>query len=84
VIFDKLPLLHPNRFVWAHNGLALIFSDTRKGFTDLWSVPVAGGAPTQLTDLRIGQVYAFDVSRNGTIACSAGNETYDVVLIRNK
>jgi len=69
---------------WSPDGHALLYSDTRGGVSNIWSQPIAGGAPTQLTDFKSDQIFWFDWSRDGKqLACSRGVVTENVVLMSN-
>jgi Tol biopolymer transport system component len=69
---------------WTPDGRALTFIDTINGVSNIWSLPLDGGAPKQLTDFKTDQIFAFDLSRDGKqLALSRGTQTSDVILIRN-
>ncbi|HEX8068715.1 MAG TPA: protein kinase [Pyrinomonadaceae bacterium] len=78
--FDISPL--QARFQWAADGRAILYSATRAGVTNIWSQPVAGGAPEQLTDFKSDQIFRFDRSRDGKqLLFARGTTTSDVVLV---
>jgi Tol biopolymer transport system component len=65
---------------WTPDGRALVYIDTR--LTNIWSQPVDGGEPVQLTDFQGDQVFNFDYSSDGKwLAVARGRITDDVVLI---
>jgi Tol biopolymer transport system component len=67
---------------WTPDGRALAYIDRRGGVGNIWSVPISGGQPQQLTYFTSDEVYAFAWSRDGQwLAMSRGNQTTDVVLI---
>ena len=67
---------------WTPDGRGLAFIDTQAGVSNIWSQPLEGGAPRQLTDFKSDQIFWFDWSRDGRqLACSRGVVTSDVVLI---
>ena len=69
---------------WTPDGRALIYVDTVNGVSNVWSLPLDGGAPKQLTDFKADQIFWFDFSRDGKqLALSRGMQTSDVVLIRD-
>jgi TolB protein len=70
---------------WSADGKAILYRDTRNGITNIWSQPVDGGAPKQLTDIsKPEQIFTFDLSGDGKqLAVSRGIVTSDVVLISN-
>jgi eukaryotic-like serine/threonine-protein kinase len=66
---------------WA-TGRSLTYIDTRSGVSNIWSQPLDGGKPTQLTDFKADQIFCFDWSADGKqLAASRGLVTTDVVLI---
>ncbi len=69
---------------WTVDGRALTYVDTRNGVSNLWSQPLDGSPPVQLTDFKSDHIYWFDWSRDGRwLALTRGNSTNDVVLFRN-
>ena len=69
---------------WTPDGRALTFVDTVNGVSNIWSLPLDGGALKQLTDFKTDQIFWFDVSRDGKqLALSRGTVTSDVILIRD-
>jgi serine/threonine protein kinase len=71
-------------FRWAPNGKAITYIDNREGVSNIWSQPLDGGPPKQITDFKTDQIFRFDWSRDGKqLACSRGVETTDVVLLRD-
>lgn len=79
--FD-MPVTSNPAFHWAHDGHALVYIDTRKGVSNLWSQPLDGGAPRQITDFKSDLIYKFAYSRDGRgLALARGNVTRDAVMI---
>jgi Tol biopolymer transport system component len=71
-------------FQWSHDGKSLVYVETRNGVSNLWSHPLDGSPPKQLTDFQSDQIFSFAWSRDGEqLALARGTETSDVVLIRN-
>ena len=69
---------------WMADGRTLTFINTINGVSNIWSLPVDGGAPKQLTDFKTDQIFWFDFSRDGKqLALSRGKQTSDVILIRD-
>jgi Tol biopolymer transport system component len=67
---------------WSPDGRALTYIDQRGGVSNIWSQPMAGGQPRQLTDFSGDRIFDFDWSRDGKqIVLSRGVVTNDVVLI---
>jgi Tol biopolymer transport system component len=70
------------RLRWISDGSAFSYVNVRNGVANIWSQPVAGGQPRQLTDFKSDLIFSYDWSRNGQqLACERGLETSDVVLI---
>jgi len=69
---------------WTPDGRALLYAETQGGVSNIWSLPVDGGAPKQLTDFKSDEIFQFDFSRDGKqLALSRGQITNDVVVISN-
>jgi len=78
----EIPIHYWQRIRWTNDALALTYIDIRDGVANIWSQPVKGGSPTQLTDFRDDLIFSYDWSRDGRqLACERGVETSDVVLI---
>jgi eukaryotic-like serine/threonine-protein kinase len=69
---------------WTQDGSALTYVDTRSGVANIWSQPIDGGKPVQLTDFKSDLIFAFDWSRDWRqLAVARGIVTSDVVLFNN-
>jgi Tol biopolymer transport system component len=69
---------------WTPDGLALTYVDTTDGVSNIWSLPLDGGKPVQLTNFKTDQIFWFNFSRDGKqLVLSRGTQTSDVVLIRD-
>ena len=69
---------------WNTDGSALTYVDSRSGVANIWSQPIDGGKPVQLTDFKSDQIFAFEWSRDGRqLACARGIMTSDVILFNN-
>ncbi len=74
-IRDKAP-------VWTADGRAITYVLHRGGVSNIWSQPLDGGAPKQLTDFKTDRIFAYDWSRDGKLLLLArGTVSNDVVLI---
>ncbi|PYV61361.1 MAG: hypothetical protein DMG97_43380 [Acidobacteria bacterium] len=82
-VFDALTPI--GRLIrWAPDGRAVTYIVTSAGVSNIWSQPIDGGAPKQLTNFKSDQMFWFDWSRDGKqLAVSRGTVTSDVVLISN-
>jgi Tol biopolymer transport system component len=81
--FDVPPITDtqiPTR--WMPDGRGISFVATKDGISNIWSQPLDGGPPKQLTNFTSDQIHWFDWSHDGKqLACSRGVVTSDVVLI---
>ncbi|PYS71847.1 MAG: hypothetical protein DMF69_09165, partial [Acidobacteria bacterium] len=67
---------------WLSGGQAIAYVDLQNGASNIWSQPINGGAPKQLTAFSSGLIFNFDISPDGKrIACSRGTRSSDVILI---
>jgi Tol biopolymer transport system component len=67
---------------WASDGRALTYIDTQGAASNIWSQPLAGGPPRQITDWKSDRIFNFAWSRDGKqLALARGVVTNDVVLI---
>jgi serine/threonine protein kinase len=77
-----MPMTSAAIFQWSHDGHALIYIDTRNGASNLWSQPLKGGAPKQITDFKSDLIYRFAYARDGKLlAVARGNVSRDAVMI---
>ena len=68
----------PRRMQWAPDGRAVTYTDG----SNIWSQPLDGGPPKELTDFKSDGTSSFAWSRDGKqLACMRGTGTSDVVLI---
>lgn len=57
---------------------------TRGGVSNIWTQPVSGGAPAQLTNFKTDRIFNFAWSRDGKrLALAQGWVSSDVALIQN-
>ena len=71
-------------FRWSPDQKGLQYTLTRKGATNIWEQPLAGGAPRQVTNFTSGRIFDFAWSRDGKqLFLAKGDVTSDVVLISN-
>jgi Tol biopolymer transport system component len=67
---------------WSADGRAVLYVDTRGRVSNIWSQPIDGGPPKQLTNFKSELIFVFDFSRDGKqLAVSRGSVSNDVVLI---
>ena len=83
--FEVIPTL-PDRGVmrWTRDGLALDYIDRRQGVMNIWSQPLSGGPPKQVTDFKSDYLANFDWSPDGKfLAVTRYSFSSDVVLMSN-
>jgi serine/threonine protein kinase/Tol biopolymer transport system component len=69
---------------WSRDGRSLLYTVISNNVSNIWSQPVEGGKPTQLTDFKEHIITAFDWSRDGRqLAVARGLIIRDAVLINN-
>jgi Tol biopolymer transport system component len=69
---------------WTPDGRQLTYVDRRKDGSNIWSQPLNGGAPRQVTQLHGDDLFSFDWSRDGKqLGFIRGVQARDVVLIQN-
>jgi serine/threonine protein kinase len=67
---------------WAADGRAVTYIATRGGDSNIWSQPLDGSPPKQLTDFKSEQMVFFNWSRDGKdLAFTRGSPIRDLVLI---
>jgi serine/threonine protein kinase len=73
-----------NRVVWDREGSSLLFIDLRSNAGNIWSKPISGGPPAQITDFSSGRIFDFTLAPDGeAFVCSKGTTSTDVVLIKD-
>jgi len=72
-------------FLWGTDGRSLLYTKNDEGGVDnIWSRPIAGGTPKQITHFNSEGISSFDLSRDGKrLVMSRGTSKQDVVLIRD-
>jgi len=68
---------------WTPDGRAIGYINTVNGVSNVWTQPLAGGSPKQVTQFTSGRVFNFAWSPKGDLALARGTQSSDVVLIRN-
>jgi Tol biopolymer transport system component len=67
---------------WMPDGRTITYVVTKGGVGNIWSKPLEGGTPKQITNFTSDSIGSFDFSRDGKqIAVARGTTTSDVVLI---
>lgn len=67
---------------WTPDGRGLTYVDSRTEDHNLWTLPIDGGVPRQLTRFTSGHTHDFAWSHDGRyLAWSRGPRTHDLVLV---
>jgi len=74
--------VQPIAFSWLPDGRSVAYLDNSSGILNVWSQPVDGSAPKQLTNFKSEFVSSFAISRDGKIAAYRFSATRDIVLIK--
>ena len=75
--------VQPLAFAWLPDGRSVAYLDNTSGILNVWSQPLAGGSPKQLTNFKSEFVYSFAISRDAKIAAYRFSATRDIVLIKD-
>jgi Tol biopolymer transport system component len=71
-------------FHWAPSGDAATYIREVDGVANIWSQPLAGGAPRRITDFKSGQIWEHAFSTDGKqLFMLRGQQSSEVVLITN-
>ena len=71
-------------FRWGRDSRSLLYTKNEGGVGNIWSQPVAGGTPKQITHFNSELISSFDVSRDGKrLVMNRGTIKQDVLLIRD-
>ena len=69
---------------WTPDGKALVYVDTHNGVSNIWSQPIDGSPPKQLTNFKSDLIFQSALSPDGRqLVLARGAQTRDVVLIRD-
>jgi Tol biopolymer transport system component/DNA-binding winged helix-turn-helix (wHTH) protein len=80
--FNAIPLVYPQIIRWMPDSRALTYLDVQKGVTNIWSQPIDGAPPRQVTNFKEDLIFRFAWSHDGaTLACERGAEINDIILV---
>jgi serine/threonine protein kinase/Tol biopolymer transport system component len=80
-MFD-IPISEWASVQWWPGERAFTYIDTQSGVSNIWSQPLDGNQPRQLTDFRTDKIFWFDWSHDGKrLAVARGAVTNDVIMI---
>ena len=74
--------MQPIAFGWLPDGRSVAYLDNSSGILNVWSMPLEGGAPKQLTNFKSEFVSSFSIAGDGKIAAYRFSATRDIVLIK--
>ena len=67
---------------WSSDGKSILYTTNTNNVTNIWSQPIDGGPPKQVTDFKDSFMTGFAWSRDGMrLVCSRGIFNRDAVLI---
>ncbi len=75
--------VQPIAFAWLPDGKSIAYLDSGSGILNVWSQPIDGSEPKQLTNFKTEFVTNFAISRDGKIAAYRWSATRDIVLIKD-
>ncbi len=76
-----IPWLRGLDLRWHPRGDAITFRSTDRGVTNLFQIPLTGGAPTQLTKFQSGTFSSYDWTPDGGLVLVRTSTTSDIVMI---
>ena len=79
----RLPATSGGNIHWTPDGRSVAFLIRGDGAVNVWTQPVAGGPPKQVTHFTSENIFYFDWFRDGRLVLSRGTEPIDAVLIKN-
>jgi serine/threonine protein kinase len=82
-LLDLPRSVQPIVFAWTPDGKSIAYLDNATGILNVWSQPIKGGTPTQLTNFKTEFVSSFAISRDNKIATYRWSAVRDIVLIKD-
>jgi Tol biopolymer transport system component len=83
-VFAQMPVPEHLLLRWSPDGRALHYIHTVDGVANIWSQPIDGGNPVQITHFKSDSIFRFAWSRDGKhLALDRGVTISDVVLIND-
>ena len=75
--------VQPIGLAWLPDGKSIAYLDNASGILNIWSTPLDGGPPKQLTNFKSEFINSFAISRDGKIAAYRFTASRDIVLIKD-
>jgi Tol biopolymer transport system component len=70
---------------WTPDSRSVLFVTRQNGVSNIWSQPLDGGAPKQLTNFKSDLIFGFNYSKDGkSLALSRSTVSNDVLLIADQ
>jgi len=66
---------------WSHDGRSILYSVTQGSISNVWSQPLDGGEPKQLTDFRERVITTFNFTPDNKLVCARGINLRDAAVI---
>ena len=66
---------------WSRDGSSLLYSVTQGSLSNVWSQPLDGGLPRQVTDFKEKLITTFNVAPDGKLVCVRGVFPRDAAVI---
>ena len=80
----KVAQLNGTRLQWTPDSKFIVYIDSKNGVSNLWSQPVKGGLPRQITNFTSGLIFDFAISQDGKqLILARGSVNSDVIMINN-
>jgi len=80
---DLSRTVQPIGLAWMPDGQSIAYLASQSGNLNVWSQPINGAAPKQLTNFKSDLISNFAISRDGKIAVYRVSATRDIVLIKD-
>ena len=80
---DLSRTVQPIGFAWMPDGQSVAYLGSDTGYLNVWSQPIDGAVPKQLTNFKSDLISNFAISRDGKIAAYRVSATRDIVLIKD-
>ena len=75
--------VQPIAFAWMPDARSVAYVASVSGSLNVWTQPIDGTAPKQLTNFKSNLISNFAISRDGKIAAYRFSATRDIVLIKD-
>ena len=80
----KVAQLNGTRLQWTPDSKFIVYIDVKNGVSNLWSQPLKGGPPRQITNFTSGLIFDFAISHDGKqLILARGSVNSDVIMINN-